>query len=490
MVLKRLKLLETVLDQSPAVVFVWRVEEGWPVEYVTGNVSQFGYSAEDFLTGRVSWPGITYEEDIPRLEAEIQAFLSTGEDTFSQEYRLYTKAGEVRWIEDRNRFLRDQAGAISHIQGTIVDVTQRRQALLALQESEERARVLLDACTEAVVLLDPAGVILDVNDAFTSHFGKGKAEFAGLSLGQLLPSGLATQNRRLFGRVLKRAEPARTECRYKDRWYEVKMYPLHGFRGEVSRVAVFAQDVTEQKLHDQQNQWYQDQLQSLALELTFAEERERRRLATTLHDDVGQLLILAKIKLGLLRQTADADAFREPLGELDQLLSRAVSSTRSLTNQLSHTALYELGFEAAAQWLAEDIESLYGLKVRLNTQRMDLNLGERWRVLLFQCLRELLVNAAKHASASEARVHLEQHGQSVRVVVEDDGCGFDPHNIRTASGDGGFGLFSIRERIQQLGGAIHIHTGQDQGTRVVLEVPSGCATVDHAPCAGQEATSR
>ena len=111
-VLKKFKILSAngfdyaeIVNRSPIIVFIWKITEGWPVEFVSDNVSILGYSPEDFTTGKISWPGITHEEDVPRLEKEVANYLKDGQDEWRNIYRLYTGYGEYRWIEDRNKIL-------------------------------------------------------------------------------------------------------------------------------------------------------------------------------------------------------------------------------------------------------------------------------------------------------------------------------------------------------------------------------------------------
>lgn len=103
-------------------VFVWRLAPNdWPVEYVSDNVKQvLGYTADDFISGRASWLGITYPEDIPRLETEVARYMANGERKWSQEYRLITRSGEIRWFSDQNLALADSQGNITHIQSIII----------------------------------------------------------------------------------------------------------------------------------------------------------------------------------------------------------------------------------------------------------------------------------------------------------------------------------------------------------------------------------
>lgn len=140
--LASLRLLEHIVNLGPAVVFRWRIADGWPVEYVSDNVRQFGYTADDFLSSRVSWPGITHPEDAPRIESEINTYLAQGVYRFSQAYRLIAASGETRWVQDWNLVLVDHEGALSHIQGIVLDVTEAKRAeeeRRTLQEQLQRA---------------------------------------------------------------------------------------------------------------------------------------------------------------------------------------------------------------------------------------------------------------------------------------------------------------------------------------------------------------
>ncbi len=139
--MNRLKELESMVNRSPAVVFLWRLTEGWPVEFVSENVRQFGYTAEDFLSGRVSWPGITHPDDVPRLEAELIQYREQGIHEFFQQYRLINKEGEFRWIEDRTIALADSQGRITHYQGIILDVTDLKTAQQRALQAERLAAI-------------------------------------------------------------------------------------------------------------------------------------------------------------------------------------------------------------------------------------------------------------------------------------------------------------------------------------------------------------
>ncbi len=219
----------------------------------------------------------------------------------------------------------------------------------------------------------------------------------------------------------------------------------------------------------------QEDLRTLASQLSLAEERERRRIALHLHDQVGQPLALANIKLGELQQSL-ADAGPSPLkADLDrvsELLEEAIQDTQSLTSRISPPILYELGLEAALEWLTEQVSRQHGLYARFETDHQPLPLDEDVRVLIFQSVNELLVNAVKHARARNLWVSVRRNGPNLGVAVEDDGVGFEVAALGSlGQGRGGFGLFSIRERLRPFGGQLEVESEPGAGTRVTLTVP-------------------
>jgi len=217
---------------------------------------------------------------------------------------------------------------------------------------------------------------------------------------------------------------------------------------------------------------YQQHLRSLAAELAMAEERERRSLAISLHDRIGQGLAVAKLKLETLKHVLPSQ-YHSRLEDVTALIKEIVNDTRSLTVDISPPILYELGLEPAVAWLGEHITRQFGLPVEVRSSREGTELSEGLRVVLFRSIQELLLNAVKHARASRATVSLLKHGADhVRAIVEDDGVGFDvPSHSRHPSAASGFGLFSIRERIGHLGGTVEIESSPGNGTRIRLTVP-------------------
>ncbi len=151
----RLKNIELIIKRSPAMTFLWPIREGWPIELVSDNVEHIlGYTADELVSGQVTWPGITHPEDIPRLEAEVEQYLNEGKDEWSQEYRLITKSGETRWFSDLNLALKDQHGNPTYIQSIVVDISERKKAENSLRDREEQYRKTLDAMPDMIHVIN------------------------------------------------------------------------------------------------------------------------------------------------------------------------------------------------------------------------------------------------------------------------------------------------------------------------------------------------
>lgn len=222
----------------------------------------------------------------------------------------------------------------------------------------------------------------------------------------------------------------------------------------------------------QQVETYQHQLRRLASELALTEARQRRIIAGELHDHIGQALAFLRMRLTRLRGDAVFSGFEESIAEILRVVEQAISSTRSLTFQISPPVLYELGLCAGLEWLGEHLGAEHGLAVSVRADTTIDTVADDTRILLFQAVRELLVNAIKHASPREVVVTANTHAGEVVVVVSDDGCGFDVARATAAEADAmTFGLFSIRERLEYLGGAMAVDSRPGSGTSVTLRTP-------------------
>lgn len=213
------------------------------------------------------------------------------------------------------------------------------------------------------------------------------------------------------------------------------------------------------------------QTRRLALALTTAEQRERARVSQLLHDHVQQLIHGSRIWAETLIDRQD-DSPPEALERLMELLEEAIEAVRSLSVELSPPVLREEGLGAALQWLGSHVAKVHDLQLELNVLSSLQVPEEDLRTLLFRSVRELVFNVVKHAEVDTAHLRAGQTDGACIIEVIDEGAGFDP-NALTESGDPDehFGLFSIRERLDLVGGTLTIESTPGEGTRARIEVP-------------------
>lgn len=206
---------------------------------------------------------------------------------------------------------------------------------------------------------------------------------------------------------------------------------------------------------------------SFAAQLVLAEEAERRRLATELHDGLCQSIALARLRYAELRRSS-GDALGRSLDEIAGLIEHADRSARAITFELSPPILHQLGLVPALEWLVQNLRERYGLPVTLEDDEQPKPAGETLRVLLFRAIRELLINAAKHSGARAVRLRLARRPGGLEATVADDGIGMD---TAEPGSRGGFGLLSIQEHMRHVGGSLRVESAPGRGTTVQLFLP-------------------
>ncbi|MHC4300708.1 MAG: sensor histidine kinase, partial [Planctomycetota bacterium] len=183
-----------------------------------------------------------------------------------------------------------------------------------------------------------------------------------------------------------------------------------------------------------------------------------------------QKLAFSKMKLGMLRETLTGGEQLETLDNIHEHVSTMFKDMRSLTFDLCPPVLYDIGLEAALrEWLQREAADKHGLAVSLETEGEAVQLKEELRVALYRATREVLINVVKHAQAHSVGVTLVNLNGTVRIEVRDDGIGFERSRAdKTREPSAGLGLFTVRERLEYLGGSLEIESEPDKGSRVIL----------------------
>ena len=248
--------------------------------------------------------------------------------------------------------------------------------------------------------------------------------------------------------------------------------PLFDENGAFAGYRGVGTDVSELVRSRRKLEQYQDRLRQLASEASLSEERERHRIAAELHDGALQNLGMARIQLGTLGSALSHEEHLRLTRDICELVDQSIRETRTLMSELSPPMLYDLGLEPALDWLVERFRERHGVDCDLQVRGDSVTLTHDLNVLLYQAVRELLANIVKHAGASQVHIVLQRRPRTFVVEVSDNGAGFRVEASKVRPSDsGGFGLFSLRERAELLGGSLRI--GTKKGARVTITIPIG-----------------
>ena len=350
---------------------------------------------------------------------------------------------------------------------------KRQQSKGSGRLNVEQYRELFEESHDAMVVTERDGTILDANHAASELFDWPRAEFLGRNI---LAVYADPEDRARYQEQVERDGYVRD--------YEVVFVTRDGRRldclltnvvrrasdGSVRGYQGIVRDVTEARRMDRQLREYHEQVRSMAAGIVAVEDRERRRLADDLHDGVGQVLAASRMQVETLRQAGDPER-QALIDDLQGLFDRMRGELRTLVFDLSPPVLHDFGLVGGLEWLAGKLEQEHGLRVRLECEGNCEVADEGLRATLFRCLRELLLNIARHAGTDAAVVSLRRDETQLSLAVADRGRGFDPH-LEGPRQRSGFGLFSIGECLRQAGGTFDIESAPGQGTRCVLAVPS------------------
>ena len=468
--------------------------------------------------------------DVASLNERIQKSLTDGDD-FQAEFRLVRQSGEMMWFALRGKVIRDASGKAVRMLGVLFDITPQKlmeselrrlndQLEGEVQAKTEELRDTIDRLQDEVVrrvlaegklrkssqmlegffqhtitplaFMDRHFSFVRVNEAYARANGRNPEFFKGKNHFALYPHD---ENQAIFEQVVQTGTPYRAFAKpfqhpddpQRVSYWDWQLTPLRNEHGEVQYLVLNLQDVTQQQAALGELEHRAFQLQKLTLELSQAEDRERKRMAEVLHDGLQQQLAAAKFHLGLLSSRARNDAgMQEITVQLDSLLRDAIEQSRSLSHELSPAVLYQSDLGETFEWLARQVQTKHGLTVHTEVRGRVDSQSESLKAFLFRTGQEILFNTVKHARVKEARLRLQRKSGRLWLTIADQGQGFDPKTLgRTA----GFGLLSIRERVGLLGGRMRIRSASGKGSTFLIAVPDTQAPEDRRQKAPGEAAA-
>ena len=345
----------------------------------------------------------------------------------------------------------------------------------ALEQSEQRLRMLTDASPAPIGYIDRTQRYVFVNQAYERWFGKSRASIIGLKMEAVIGPEVYARAKGPFERALL-GETVTFEnylAGGNKRHLQVNFVPDMGAEG-VRGVFVLTSDITSHVEEELRRQ--NESLRAMSAKLREDIEADRKRIAHALHDQMGQDLTALRMHVDrILRRGSDDKVSGGIAQHMQKILEDAGTSIRRIIADLRPLALDDLGVAVAAKSLARDVESASGVSIDLTVEGEFAGLPDACQTGLYRILQESLTNIVKHARATEAVVRLINHPDRVELVVQDNGRGFSEE---TRTHRGCYGLLGMHERANTLGGTVTIESTPGRGTKLMVSLPVAAPLLD------------
>jgi PAS domain S-box-containing protein len=441
----------------------------------------FGFSAAELLGRPVL--DLIHPDDRKRAEEALEYCVREGRAEV--EVRCRHRDGYWVHLACFGGWLRDAQGRVSGIMIGGRNIVLRKKTQAELARLEANFQAVWDNSRDAMRLIDGRGILVLVNDAYCRLVQKPRDELVGqpfvVAYGYDNPE---VKLREFQARFAVRTLPPRLDLELPLWTGEKRVFDLASSFlqiGDETLLLTIYRDITHRRQKEEElkelNRALREraaQLGALTLQVTRVEQQERRRLAQIVHDHLQQLLVAARMTAERVRRRAEDSEMQKAVEDLEALLEESIRASRSITTELSPPILHDGGLIPALEWLARRMKEKHDLAVTVEAHPGAEPKTEALRVFLFQAVRELLFNCYKHAGVAEARVFVHNPANDkISLEVTDKGKGFDLASLK-AGGDGNrdcFGLFSLQERMNFIGGSVTIVSAPGQGTQVTLMAP-------------------
>ena len=468
--------LRTIFEQAPIGIAVI-APAGDLLQVNHALAAMLGRGAAELE--RLAVPDVIHPDDVGPVRAQVEAALALGPDTFAGESRYLRPDGGVVWGAYHSTLIRDATGAPRYFISQVIDVTERKVAEEALRDSEARYRSLVQVSQDLIVRMDLTGNLTFVNDAWCAKFARTREEVIGRSVMPRIVDADQPTARDALAALTRPPHRVRVEIRQLAvdgiRWMEWEGCAIFDDAGRVVELQAIGRDITQEhevaaalRTSLEELRQSEEKLRLLAQRQVAIREEERKRVGFDLHDGVCQELIGIGILVESARQRYGLLP-GESCGELVRVgryLGEVVEHVRQLAGELRPMLLHDLGLEGSLRSLAVGLSTATTI-VQTTFPAPVPRLEEAAEVGVYRIAQEAVTNALRHAGARTVRLGIAIARRRLRLVVRDDGCGFDPSRRRTTA----LGLLSMEERALALGGRLEVASAPGRGTTIVLDCP-------------------
>lgn len=450
------------------------VDEGsmrWSLEIM----EMLGFESEHGPPSPSQRAGMHTPESWARLDAALESTITTGKP-FQLDIELKRLDGEHRWLTVRGEAERDDAGRVVKVIGIAQDITEHKSIEAALRASEQRLEEAQTLCQVGSWELDRDNATMrwsrEVFRLFDRPESQGVPDL-NEAMCYYTPESLE-QTRNAFWRAIDTGERCTLEQEVRlpsgaMRHHVTVIVPVADSNGRTCKLFGTVQDVTERRLLELERSKQLGHVAELSRRLVMVQERERRRLASELHERASPNLAALQLTFSNLASALPPDVLAEVeplLDDIRGLLADTTSGIREISTEMRPATLDHAGLLPALQDYTYLFSQRSGIEVELTIDDFDVQLAPELQSVLFRIVQEALTNCAKHASAGCVRISLAQDGTALELRIADDGVGFEPSKLTEPGSALGLGLITMRERAEFVGGRFSLSSYPGKGTEI------------------------
>jgi two-component system sensor histidine kinase/response regulator len=469
--------LRRVIDTIPTMA--WTVRPDGTVDFLNQRWMDYaGLSLEQYVEEPT---GPIHPEDIPRVIERWLVEMAVGEP-YEEEMRLRRADGEYHWFLVRTAPLRDEQGNLVKWYGVSIDIEDRKRAEEALREAEQKYRDIFENAGEGIFQSTPEGRYIAANPALAWMYGFASPEDLIRSRQDIpLQVYVDPTRREEFKHRLEAQGAVRGfehEVFRKDGskiWISVNARAVREDQGAIQYYEGTAQDITERKAAEENLKATSEQLRALTAKLSSAREEESIRIGREIHDELGSMLASLKWDLEEIQKTLSTPvdqsqlaAVREKLSALMKLDDTAINAVRRIASELRPSVLDDLGLGAAIEWQGQQFQWRTGIVCVCDCSLENVELTEGQTTTIFRIFQEALTNILRHAQATRVDITLKKEDDELVLTIRDNGRGITTDE---KSDSQSLGLLGMRERVNLIGGTIHITGVEGKGTVITVRVP-------------------
>ncbi|QOD62301.1 PAS domain S-box protein [Polaribacter haliotis] len=464
----------------------------------SGRIAKVGAWEFNIITQKLRWSNQVFKihkipiGEVPPIEEAINYYIDGSAEILEKainnsiknnkkydlELRFQNALKEKLWVNAIGYPILNKKNEVIGIRGVIQDITENKLIREKIEKTQEMHSLLANNTNDLICLQEPDSTFKYISPSIKNLLGYEQSEFIGKQVfsivhkDDVLPLRKVMKDK-IFNNNSAEAYPFR--ALHKNGhfvWLEFLSSPVHK-DGEINYFVTSARDITQWVLAKEEIQEYQTSLQKLTTEITMVEEKQKKQIASNIHDHLSQSLVISKMKILELKENPNLTVIDEDLKFIEAHISDALENSRKITYELSPTILYQLGVIEAINWLIEDLQAKYKIKFKFSTNLTNINLSELNSIILYRSIQEILTNAIKYANASLVKIEIKKTNKGVDLFIIDNGIGFDTsilNNFKNQSGSG-FGLFTVTERIKTIQGQFSITSKINSGTNIKIFIP-------------------